>query len=73
MSEEQETPEEESPLMRHELVDIVDSCVYVIQTLSDLDSAAAMEDKDDILALRKHSYKVIYAAQRKMLQQIKTA
>jgi len=71
MSEETTTPEEESPLMRHELVETIDSCVYVIQALSELDSSAVAEDKEDIVALRKHSYKVIYAAQRKLLQFIK--
>lgn len=74
MSEEiNDTPEQDEPLMQHELCEIIDSAVYVIQTLADLDSVAVNEDKDDIVALRKHTYKVIYAAQRKILQKIKAS
>lgn len=63
---------QEEEVQRYELVEIIDNCLCVITTLSELDSMAAKEDYDDITALRKHSYKVIYAAQRKMLKQIKS-
>ena len=68
MSEETEPIE---PLMRHELVEFVDSCIFVIQTLNEIDSLAALEDKDDIATLRKNSYKTIYAIQRAMLKMVK--
>jgi hypothetical protein len=70
MSEEEKDYDYDIP--KNKLVEIIDSCLCVITTLTDLDSMAAKEDADDILALRKHSYKVIYAAQRKMLKQIKS-
>ena len=57
----EETEEQKEPLMHHELVEFVDSCIFVIQTLNEIDSLAALEDKDDIATLRKHSYKTIYS------------
>jgi len=61
---------DENILPKHELLEVIDSCIYVISTLSELD-ANLMEDKEDAFALRKHSYKLAYAAQRKLLQYIK--
>jgi hypothetical protein len=75
MSDEENKPEEENieALSKLELVEIIDSAVYVIQSLSELDGVVFIEDKEDILAIRKQSYKVIYAAQRKIIQQIKVS
>ncbi len=64
----EEIKEEDFPLPHKELTDIIDSGIYVIQSLEELD---ILEDKEDIALLRKHSYKLIYAAQRKLLQVIK--
>lgn len=75
MSDEENKPEEDNieALSKLELVEIIDSAVYVIQSLSELDGVVFIEDKEDILAIRKQSYKVIYAAQRKIIQQIKVS
>lgn len=61
---------DENVLPKHELLEVIDSCIYVISTLSELDTNLT-EDKEDAITLRKHSYKLAYAAQRKLLQYIK--
>ena len=66
----EEIKPEDFPVPQNELVEIIDSSIYVLQSLADLD---VIEDKEDITALRKHSYKLIYAAQRKLLQVIKAS
>ena len=66
----EEIKPEDFPVPQNELCEIIDSAIYVLQSLDEFDK---VEDAEDITLLRKHSYKLIYAAQRKLLQVIKAS
>lgn len=55
----------------NELVNIIDSSLSVIATLSDVEDRTYDEELEDINTVKRNTYRIIFAAQRKLLNYIK--
>lgn len=55
----------------NELVNIIDSSLSVIATLSDVEDRTYDEELEDINTVKRNTYRIIFAAQRKLLSYIK--
>ena len=70
-------PEEKNELeqlFENELVQVIDSSLAVLVTLSELppESISYDEERSDIDTVKRNTYRIIFAAQRKLLKTIKT-
>ena len=72
MNDNEEIKEDKTdPLMKHELVEIIDSSLQVLATLDELASESYGDEKADIVTVKSTTYRIIFAAQRKLLKLIK--
>jgi len=63
---------EEPIIPENDLLQIIDSSLSVLATLFDIKSEPTYPDEtDDINTVKKNTSRIIYAAQRKLLKQIK--
>ena len=63
---------EEIILPDNDLLQIIDSSLAVLATLFDIKSEPTYPDEqEDINTVKKNTFRIIYAAQRKLLKQIK--
>ena len=74
MSEETNTPQQDQnePVMRHELVEIIDVNIQLLATMEDLRNDVYDDQQEDIIKIYSSTYKLILSAQRKLMQQIRT-
>ena len=63
--------DEEIEYFENELVEIIDSSLSVIATLSDIESRTYDDELEDMNTVKRNTYRIIYAAQKKLLKQIK--
>ena len=62
----------EEIIPENDLLQIIDSSLAVLATLFDIKSEPTYQDEtDDINTVKKNTFRIIYAAQRKLLKQIK--
>jgi hypothetical protein len=64
-------PEEIFEIPKHELVEIIDSCLQVVATLSEIETNTYDEEAEDKNTVKRNTYRIIFAAQRKLLKTIK--
>lgn len=62
-------PEENN---RNELLDILESCLSILVTVSDIEDKNYDEEVEDIIKVKSRTYKVIFAVQDKLMKQIKS-
>ena len=56
----------------NDLLQLIDSSLAVLATLFDINSEPTYTDEqEDINTVKKNTFRIIYAAQRKLLKQIK--
>jgi hypothetical protein len=64
----------EEIMPENDLLQIIDSSLAVLATLFDIKSETTYPDEqEDINTVKKNTFRIIYAAQRKLLKQIKEA
>ena len=56
---------------KHDLVEVIDSSLSVIATLSDIETNTYDEEAEDKNTVKRNTYRIIFAAQRKLLKTIK--
>jgi hypothetical protein len=62
----------EEIIPENDLLQIIDSSLAVLATLFDIKSDPTYPDEqEDINTVKKNTFRIIYAAQRKLLKQIK--
>ena len=65
---------EEPIIPENDLLQTIDSSLAVLATLFDIKSEPTYPDEqEDINTVKKNTFRIIYAAQRKLLKQIKEA
>jgi len=57
----------------NELLQTIETCLSVLVTLSEIEEKNYDEEVEDIIKVKVQSYRVIYAAQAKLLKDIKNS
>jgi len=57
---------------RNELLDILESCLSILVTVSEIEDKNYDEEVEDIIKVKSRTYKVILAVQDKLMKQIKS-
>lgn len=57
---------------KNELLNIIESCLSILVTLSEIEEKNYDEEVEDIIKVKVRTYKVISMAQDKLMKQIKT-
>lgn len=56
---------------RNELLNIIESCLSILVTVSEIEEKNYDEEVEDIIKVKSRTYKVILFAQDKLIKQIK--